>query len=168
MATENPTFFLVNVGSSKTRALTKISTEDAPRVLLHKWHYTLGADRNGPMYVRALIGGKLVRLHRFILNAAPGIHVDHVNGDTLDNRRENLRTASPSQNQMNSRKRARRTSEFKGVCWHGGAGKWRAYICKGRTQTHLGMHESEIAAARAYDEAAKRMFGEFAYLNFSD
>lgn len=104
-------------------------------------------------------------LHRLIMNAADDVHVDHINGDGLDNRRENLRIVTPQLNQANSRKHAEARSRFKGVSWSEAAQRWRAYIAVGRKQTHLGLFDDEISAARAYDAKARELFGEHAFTN---
>lgn len=92
--------------------------------------------------------------------------VDHVNGNGLDNRRENLRQATIAQNRHNSRPQAGSSSRFKGVCWDRGVRKWRAAIKVDGKQRYLGIYTSEEDAARAYDAAAREAFGEYAYLNF--
>jgi hypothetical protein len=103
-------------------------------------------------------------MHR-LFAGAPGMDVDHINGNGLDNRRCNLRPATRSQNNMNRAKR-RGVSKFKGVSPK--RGKWRAYLKTGKKQHNLGVFESEYDAARAYDVKAKEMFGEFARVNFPE
>lgn len=73
-----------------------------------------------------------------------------------------LRLATVSQNNSN---RPARRGRFKGVGWHRRAGAWRAYIAANGKSLHLGLFPTEEAAARAYNEAARTMHGEFAYLN---
>ena len=60
------------------------------------------------------------------------------------------------------------TSKYKGISWHKLSNKWQAYIRINRKKIHLGVFDNEITAAKAYDKQAKRLFGEFAYLNFED
>jgi hypothetical protein len=93
--------------------------------------------------------------------------VDHINGDTLDNTRKNLRPATKSQNAMNSVKRSAASSKFKGVSWHKQHKKWVTRITLGGRCHHVGLFHLEEDAARAYDCAASKMFGEFARLNFA-
>lgn len=115
---------------------------------------------------------KKVYMHREILNAKPGQEVDHVLGESspgiVHNWRANLRLCSHVQNlQGFKRKKKGMSSRFRGVCWWEDRQKWTAQIqVKGRKR-HLGVFESEENAARAYDVAAKRFFGEFASPNFS-
>lgn len=109
---------------------------------------------------------KKLSLHRELLKAEGGAVVDHINGDPLDNRRCNLRTATVSQNQMNSRKRGGCTSAFKGVTWNKSSGKWQAQIKLEGKSTYLGLYGTEQEAHQAYVKAAREMHGEFA--NFGE
>jgi hypothetical protein len=114
---------------------------------------------------------RTVSLHRFL--AGPGAaHIDHRNGDGLDNRRENLRIAGE---QLNARNRPKSAgpylSKYKGVTWsnkRGTWGRWRARITTDEGQKHLGYFVREPDAAHAYDSAARRYFGAFATLNFPE
>jgi len=91
--------------------------------------------------------------------------IDHINGNGLDNRRANLRLATVAQNAWNSKKRNPR-SGYKGVWFAADKGLWRASIvCHGR-RIHLGYFKDKMAAARAYDAAARKYYKEFARLNF--
>jgi len=109
----------------------------------------------------------VVRLHREIMKPPLGLWVDHINGNALDNRRSNLRLATPSQNQFNKRKTKSKTaSRFIGVSFDKTNGQWMSKLAYQRKLMWLGRFDSEIDAARAYDEAAKKYRGEFARLNF--
>lgn len=107
------------------------------------------------------------RMHNVIMDA---IGVDHRNGDGLDNRRENLRRATHSQNMRNVRKLNTRkaVSRYKGVGHVNWPLTWRARISVDGRLRHLGVFPSEDAAARAYDAAARVAFGEFAAVNFPE
>lgn len=104
-------------------------------------------------------------LARFLFDPSGESDVDHVSRDSLDNRRSNLRQATRSQNQMNKRPRYGTSSRFKGVSWHKARGKWAAEIRKDGKGVWLGRFAEEEDAARAYDAAAKKHFGEYALTN---
>lgn len=91
----------------------------------------------------------------------PRGEVDHKNGNGLDNRKCNLRIATSSQNKANTKIRRDNTSGFKGVIWHKASNKWMARVA----DKYLGLFRSKYEAAKAYNQKAKEMFGEFARLN---
>jgi len=109
-------------------------------------------------------------LHREILDAAKGTLVDHENGDSLDNRRANLRFATPAQNTYNRPKiRGKTASKYIGLYFIKEIKKWGARIrYQGKKRIYLGSFKTQIEAAKAYDEAAKKYHGEFARLNFPE
>lgn len=149
-------------------AYTKVDIRDASRVLRYRW-YLFNNPVNRKKYAVREERGKRVTLHRWLLNAHPSEDVDHFNGDGLDNRRENLRKATATQNARNARKRKHGTSKYKGVCKdlsRGGRLTWRARIRVDLKLIHLGRFTVEEEAALAYDEAARRLHGEFACVNF--
>ena len=116
-------------------------------------------------YVYRVTGGKYIFMHRLIMNAPPGKVVDHFNANRQDNRRANLRLCSQAQN-IRGRRKFRGTSQFKGVSWNKRIRKWVASIfCDGK-YIWLGHFGDEVEAARAYDKAARELFGEYARLNF--
>lgn len=104
-------------------------------------------------------------LHQIIMGEIPkGMVIDHIDGNPLNNQKSNLRICTPQQNQFNQRK-TRGVSKYKGVSWYKNYKKWMAKIkFNGRTY-NLGYFNTEIQAAKAYDEKAKEIFGEFANLN---
>lgn len=111
---------------------------------------------------------KISSMHRVIMNPPKGFLVDHRNLNSLDNTRPNLRNATRSQNQFNRNKiKSKTSSRFMGVCFDKRRKKWCAYITVEGKRIWLGYFDSEIEAAKAYDEAAKKYHGEFARLNFS-
>ena len=111
-------------------------------------------------------GPTIVSMHRQIMNSPLGLVVDHRNLDGLDNRRSNLRIATYSENNCNKPKRKNTSSRFVGVCFDKRCGRWVAYIQMNRKRIQLGYFDNEIAAARAYDEAARKYHKDFARLNF--
>jgi len=104
-------------------------------------------------------------LHRVITGAKPGEHVDHKNGNGLDNRRDNLRICTNAENRRNTRK-TRGVSRFKGVTLGRNPGRpWEAYIWFENRRINLGSYPSEVEAARAYNAKAIELHGEFSRLN---
>lgn len=106
-------------------------------------------------------------LHRQIMGEPDGAIVDHRNGDTLDNRRCNLRIATTFENAHNSRKkRGSCTSRYKGVWWSAKQMCWNAMIMNRGNSSWLGSFQDEVAAGQAYDNAARDLHGRFACVNF--
>lgn len=109
---------------------------------------------------------KDLRLHRLIFNLNnPKLHVDHINHNKIDNRKSNLRICSNAENMRNKRLISTNKSGYKGVCWNKIKKKWISQIKVNQTQMYLGTFADKKEAAQAYNEAALKYFGEFAYLN---
>ena len=115
-------------------------------------------------YINIGIDGQKFRAHRLawilMTGAWPDLCIDHINGDRADNRWENLRLATSSQNQQNRHTRKDSRVGLKGVTEF--RDRWKAQIKIGGRQTHLGMFESKEDAHLAYQKAALRCFGEYA------
>jgi hypothetical protein len=145
---------------------TIVDVEDYQKLAQHDWHLWESGSYN--QYAIRYEKGKSLKMHREIMNAPVGLVVDHKNGDGLDNRKENLRVVTRTQNHYNRRKTIRKTtSKYKGV--HRITDR-KAYCAKIRYKCKtifLGYYKDEIEAAKAYDEAARKFFGEFARLNFT-
>lgn len=142
-----------------------IDAEDVPLIENHSW----AATWNGSAYY-ATCGirspaRETIYMHRFLMGEKnPKVHIDHRNRETLDNRRSNLRRATPTQNHANSRLRGG-SSRFKGVYWDKSKKKWSASITMNGKRKQLGRFNSEEEAASVYDKAAELYFGEFSLTN---
>lgn len=144
----------------------KVDDEDFEWLSKFNWHKSGKpnrpyAYRNVPQTVPMHFSS----MHRLIMNPKRGEFVDHKNRDTLDNRKENLRVCTPSENSANQIIRDGFSSAFKGVCWCKRKRKWRATIVCEKIQTHIGYFKLEEDAAKAYNQAAIEKFGQFAALN---
>ncbi len=131
-----------------------VGLEDVERCTSHSWSMS-------KTYPMATINKKKMPMHTFITGYKL---TDHIDGNPLNNLRRNLRPANRSTNAMNSGSRGG-SSRYKGVRFEKKSQKWCAEIWKNRKKHWLGRHESEELAALAYNEAAEKLHGEFAFLN---
>lgn len=144
-----------------------VDDEDYEWLNRHKWHAAYD-PRTRSFYARRAprVAGKkvMVPMHREIMGFPKGLFVDHKNNDSLDNRRSNLRLATPSQNRQNQRRaNMDNPTGYKGVDRpHPITGRFRARIVLNRKYINLGFFATAEEAAQAYGEAADRLYGEFA------
>ncbi len=125
--------------------------------------------RNYYPYAVTRINKTIVSMHRMIMGE-PDCQIDHKDGNGLNNQKYNLRECSAGQNRANITKYRSShgvpcSSKYKGVTFRKDNGLWRARIRKNKELINLGHFNCEIDAAKAYNEAAKNLFGEFARLN---
>ena len=110
------------------------------------------------------------RIHKLMalayLGVPKGQYVDHRDQNRENNHISNIRIATSSQNRANAKKSANNTSGFKGVNWRGNRRHWRVVVQLDKKKIYIGSFHDKVEAAKAYDEAAKKHFGEFACLNF--
>jgi hypothetical protein len=146
-----------------------VDDEDYDRVSQYVWHAkidhrTVYAATSMPLYNDKLTN---IRLHRFVMNIYDSeVEVDHRDHNGLNCQKHNLRVASSSQNSRNMRPHRLSASGFKGVIQSNCHRKWRAKIKVDGKSIDLGTFKLAEDAAKAYDVAALKYFGEFAYLNF--
>jgi len=108
-----------------------------------------------------------VHMHTLILQTPPGLVCDHINRNRLDNRRCNLRTCYKGENSRNRGHNSNNTSGYKGVGWATHQKMWRARIMNNRKMIHLGYFKNQEDAAKAYDSASTKYFGDFSSKNFA-
>ncbi len=134
----------------------------------HKW-YALNSKWGFRAARSCRIGGKkrCVLMCRQILGLGHGDkrQTDHINHNTLDERRHNLRVCTNQQNSYNRRGSRKASSKYKGVSWYKAYGKWMGYIRSDGKNVFLGYFSEEDNAARAYNRAARKLHGQYAYLN---
>lgn len=141
-----------------------VNEDDAPRLARFRWTldshgYAVRSGRRGEPHI--------VRMHREVLGVTST--VDHINRDRLDNRRSNLRVATPSQNAANAKIRRNNSSGFRGVSRASRttrSKRWLAHIRHEGHSEYLGSGATPAEAALIYDAAARKYFGSFARLNF--
>ncbi len=146
----------------------KVDVEDFEKLNKHKWcaipkRDTFYAKRQGYKNGRQTT----IAMHQQIMGFPPRRFVDHRNHDGLDNRKANLRIATPRENAYNVRKMLKScSSKYKGVSYDKDKNLWRAYITYNGKRIYLGYFVNEQDAAKAYDNAAKKYHKDFASLNF--
>ena len=135
-----------------------VDSEDLERVLKICWVI----DERGYCHGRDSQTGKYILLHRYIMKATNGASVvDHINGNTRDNRKSNLRLCSKSQNNMNRNEISKYRSERVGVCWCKKKNKWRAYITVEAKSIHLGYFDKKEDAIQARIDGEVKYFGDY-------
>ncbi len=138
---------------------------DFPLVSRCKWRI----DAQGyPKTATDLCGSKDLHLHTLLMNPPKPLIVDHIDGNKLNNCRDNLRICTRVQNSQNMARHKNNTSGYKGVSFNKARNKWDAYITVYGKRRNLGRFKTDLEAALAYDKAASFYFGEFAKLNLTE
>ncbi len=141
---------------------TIVDDEDFERVNRYEWFGHRTGNTTNSIRPTRNIGNKIIRMYRVILNAKKGEIIDHINGDPLDNRKQNLRICTKSQNCMNSKMRSNNTSGFKGVNKGNRRTTWRAEIWLNNKKINLGCFKNIYDAVFARKEGEVKYHGEFA------
>lgn len=148
-----------------TRGLETLLDDDDAELFSRIKMSAVGRPEHG-YYACFQHGRKLIKVHRFLMGVDedPTAVVDHINGNTLDNQRDNLRLVTRQQNTHNSRPRQTKSCAYKGVYF--ARGKYRTRISYKGKRLSAGSFDLAEDAAKAYDKKAKELFGEYAFLNF--
>lgn len=159
---------LADIGK-KRRTTIQLDEEDFQRIFISGNFIFLSTHKKPYVIVSRYTGmkdGKMQYwrnyLHREVLNVPKHLMVDHINGDRLDNRKSNLRLCT---DKGNSRNKKAFSGKYKGVHFAKGSNRWVAQITKNYKCHHLGCFKSEDEAALAYNTAAKKLHGKYAFLN---
>ena len=146
----------VKIPLTNSKLTFLVDDEDAPRVLLHNWYLRAGyicrTDTRMP-------------ITRFLLNPEPELVVDHISGNRRDNTKANLRICTKNQNWFNAKSHKNSRSKYKGVTWDIKAKKWAAQIQYSKQHKFIGYFNTELEAAKAYNDNAVLLFKEYAKLN---
>lgn len=151
---------------------TIVDDEDYESLIKFKWHAYWNPSSK-TFYANRMSSSNpgprgIIRMHRVIMNCPNGMYIDHINKNTLDNRKENLRICNKSQNAGNSKLRVDNKTGYKGIRYVQKMNRWVVYMTQNGNYIHIGTYKSKIEAALAYDDAASDHFGEFARLNFPE
>ena len=160
---QDPSYRLISLTQGQ---VCKVDTADYE--WLSQWNWYALRTKRGTFYAcrsAYLSPGKvkIVHMHQILCGVDPGRDVmpDHHNRDTLDNRRHNLRPATNQKNTWNTGMRITNRSGYRGVSWKKYNRKWAAQINRDGKRVHLGLFESASDASLVYEEAAKRIYGDF-------
>lgn len=159
---DDPTAMLVPLTKGMVAV---IDADDAEVVARYNW-FAKESKEGWSTYAVTRIDNRPLRMHQLLCSVGDGELPDHKDGDGLNNRRSNLRPATNAENVRNQRLRCTNTSGYRGVSYHAFARKYYAGITRGLYRERLGSFDTAEEAARVYDDAARRLYGEFARLNF--
>jgi len=147
-----------------------VDNEDYDYLNQFKWY---ASNKNGKFYVQKKITVSknkttCISMHRFIMKPNKGMVIDHLDGNPLNNKKNNLRICTHAENMRNSKIRINNKSGYKGVSYQENSNNYRASIRFNNIKINIGDFIDPIDAARAYNAAALKYHGEFAHLNKID
>lgn len=133
--------------------------------MLNKYKWKSSNTKGKFFYAHRYIGNNQILMHRVIMNTPKGFDTDHIDHNTLNNQKENLRIVSRQLNNANRKPNTKTASGYKGLQWDGRVEKWFAKVMFNKKYIYAGSYLNKIDAAKAYNRLAKKLFGEYAYLN---
>lgn len=152
--------------NSKNQEFEVLVDEDIYLEFQHRTMH-LKTYKDTKPYAQFKSGGKNIKLHRHIMAVTDRkLVVDHINGNTLDNRRINLRICTQFDNMKNTFSRKNSSSQYLGVSWNKTLGYWVAEVRSNGKRVYCGYFNNELDAAKARDEQAKIHHKEYVRLNF--
>jgi len=154
-------YLLLRDNKAKEIERATIDVDDIAKLKPYKWRLLTSRSK----YAVTGNGKSTILMHRLINETPDGMFTDHINRDKLDNRKANLRTCTNSANVQNRTCSSANSSGYKGVCFHKATGKWAAAIERDGQRKNLGLFDTVEDAAKAYDNAAVELHGEFACPN---
>ena len=140
------------------RGFAVVDEDDLEEICRYEWYQHMG-------YARARTADGEVHMSHVVCPCPEGLEVDHINRNKLDNRKSNLRVVTRSENCANRGSFRNSSSQYKGVHWSKKTGRWEVSITKDGIQIYVGSFDDEITAASAYNDYARKLWGEFAVLN---
>lgn len=169
-------YFMELIINSKKHGQQVVYYDDQDHELIsrYNWHIQKGRTSlyaitnikiDGAKRIKGKLQKTVLSMHRLVMGTPDYFHVDHKDHNGLNNRKCNLRKCTRSQNAMNSRLKKTNITGYKGVTFFKASNRYEAFIMHNKKQIHLGYFDTDIEAAKRYNEAAVQYFGEFAYLN---
>ena len=153
---------LIKISSKKYSNLFA-KVDDRDYGYLNSWKWGIMKSKGNFYAKRYNGGGKRLSMARAIMFPLRKLVVDHINHDTLDNQRHNLRICTNAQNIRNQKLRRDNRSGLTGIIWHKKAKKWMAYFVFNGNQVYLGIFKCPLLAKIAYDNTTKKHYGEYKY-----
>lgn len=157
---------VINLSSNK--GLVIVDDDDLDILSQKKWRLSSGGYAIASQKKTRPDGSKYkstLYMHAFINKTPDGFETDHINGNRLDNRKENLRTVTSKQNQQNKKTSSHSSTGIKGVGWCKQTQKWKVSIFADGKRRTIGRYSCIEIAAKVYNEHAKKHHGEYARLN---
>jgi hypothetical protein len=136
-----------------------VDDEDYDYLSQWQWHVLVGNHVYAMRNSNYMSNGKRkhILMHRVVNKTPDNMYTDHINGNSLDNRKSNLRSVTHSENMLNRKPNKKSTSKYKGVCWHKQHRKWITNLQINKKRIFVGLYKNELDAAKAYVSKVKEL-----------